>query len=656
MRFSLRVFTRNVGVFLQAVFCALVVPCAVQAGFDFDQNGNVFGTGQAVISFKPGTTLITMKSILARYGADPSKIQFVDGRSALVRFDERKDVLSFCQQMAGTGWATASCPNYMHRFAGIPNDTHYSLQWGLKPGTSGATPTIGADFQGAWSYVNTTRGSGVKVGVLDSGIDLNAHPDLLALPNGPVVPSVGLFYRAMTIVPAVPGGPSTFVPYVFATNAPNDDVGHGTHVAGIIAAATSNGKGVAGGAPGSIIYPIKIGNRLGWPSQVIFDTDVSLGILFAATNGCRVINMSFGGTATGNVVTQAVLFAQTQTVDRTVVPNVTFKGVVCVAAMGNDGAQVVEYPAALPGVVAVGAHGPSGALAVFSTTGPWITLVAPGGDGGAGGGGNADNSGQIFSTYPTYNVSLGPPIIPKPTYTNYSYMSGTSMATPYVVAAAALLLQKKPYLSQAQVRAQLALFSTHTAPINAVTSATGVITTLPDTAFDSRFGYGYLNANSLVQGIQPTLGKTTGIPHAFPVSPRNEFTYPPGQTIPITYWFGPTGIEVVDVVRGNATNTFRVTVVDDRGERIPSAQVTARFTLLNGYGSPLGWPTTNVSDSVLLDNGTAAQDDLLNQDAVYGCKVFFPGSLSNCYYEVRYIVTASGMKANTNTVVNIIVQ
>ena len=116
MRFSSKGFTRIAGVLLLAVFCVLVTPRAAQAGYDYDENGNSFITGQAVITFRPGTTLITMKSLLARNGADPSKIQFVDERSALVKFDERKNVLDFCNQMASSPWATASCPNYTHRF------------------------------------------------------------------------------------------------------------------------------------------------------------------------------------------------------------------------------------------------------------------------------------------------------------------------------------------------------------------------------------------------------------------------------------------------------------------------------------------------------------------------------------------------------------
>jgi len=637
---------------LLAGFCAMTLPCAVQAGFDYDENGNAFVTGQAVISFKPKTTLITMKSVLARYGVDPSSMRFIDSQSVLIKFDARKDVLSFCQQMTASGWITASSPDHLYYCVGIPNDPYYSLQWNLKSGTVGVSATVGANFEGTPAYVNTAVGSGVRVAVIDSGFAYR-HPELgnaTSTPPGPIVSPVGGLYLALTLTNATPYAPANNPPYGFAPGSPYDDYGHGTHVIGIIAASTGNRIGVAGAAPSVTIVPIKFFDRSGNPAGLVppaSDTALATAIRFAANNAlapCRVINMSLGGTAAGPVVTNAILFAQTQTVSG-------IKGVVCVASMGNTANRSIRYPAALPGVVAVGAHGPSGSRAAYSTTGPHITLAAPGGDGGPGWGGKADNSGQVFSTYPSYTCGLGPPIIPKPTYTNYSYMSGTSMAAPHVTAAAALLLQKKPYLSQAQVWAQLALFATHTASIQTIANANGSTTPIPDTAWDEQRGYGILNATSLLTASQPAQGSTTGTPHVFPVRPRNNFTYTPG-TIPITNT-AATGLQVVDAVYNNASNTFRVIVVDDKGERIPAASVTARFTLLS-WGVP--YPASNISDTILYDDGASAHDDLLNQDCVYGNKVYLQADYLGSRFQVQYIVTAPGMRANTSRVVNVLVQ
>jgi subtilisin family serine protease len=646
MRFSARELTRTCGAALLAAFCAAALPNAARAGFDYDENGNAFVTGQAVIAFKPGTTLITMKSILARNGVDPSKLQFIDSRTVAIKFDPKKDVLSFCDQLRASGWITASSPNHLYYCVGIPNDPYYSLQWGLKP-DGGSTASRGADFQGASAYVSPTVGSGVRVGVIDSGVDMR-HPDigfLNSVPPGPLVPATPGLYPAITFVQPLPwnGSPVKNPPYNFPPGSPDDDFGHGTHVIGIIAAVTGNRSGVASASPSASILPIKIFDRNGAGAT---DAILANAIQFAATNNCRVINMSLGGGTAGFVVTNAIHFAQTQTVGG-------IKGVVCVAAMGNTSTRAIRYPAAIAGTVAVGATGPAGSPATYSTTGPHITLAAPGGDGGV----IANNAGQIFSTYPSYSVGLGPPIIPKPTYTNYSYMSGTSMATPYVAAAAAMLLQKKPYLSQAQVWAQLALFSTHVSPLTTVTTQSGTSTPVPDTAWDESRGYGLLNATSLLTAKQPSQGSTTGIPHVFPYKPRNHFTYTPGP-LPITPV--ANGMQAVDSVARNTLTNFSVVVVDDKGERIPGADVRARFTILSWPVPPTvpfpRYPASNISETILYDDGAAAHGDLLNQDCVYGNKVFIPSDYVGCTFQVQYIVTAPGMRANTNRVVNIQVQ
>ena len=671
MRFLSGVFGRTNGLSLMAVVCALTLPGAAQAGFDYDERGNAFVTGQAIVAFKQGTSLLTIKSILAKYGADPSSVQIMDSQTALVNFDQKKDVLSFCQQIAASGWASAAAPNHMGYV--YTTDPLYPYQWGLNsPGLSGKPGS--ANFVGAWSYVpnyNNLR-TGTKVAVIDTGLDLR-NVDFGGFPaTATFLPFATNIYAQMTFTnatPLAPVPPGQLNPPTsgFAPGAPWDDFGHGTHVAGIIAAKTGDGVGVAGAAGSSILYPLKVADRSGTYTE----QNLGLAIRFAAVNGCRVMNMSLGGSPGTNAfwVTNSVMFAMTQTVDNTVAPATHFKGCVLVAAMGNTGTQVPLDPADIPGVVAVGATGPSGAVTFYSTMGPWITVVAPGGDAGVAGGGMTNNSGQIFSTYPRYNVALGPPVIPNPSFTNHSYMSGTSMAAPHVAAAAALLLQKKPYLSQAQVWAQLAMFSTHVAPINTLTNANGSTVQIPDTAFDIVNGYGRLEASLLLQGKQPALGASTGVPHVFPFSPRNEFTHPTlGVTYPTTdpTQFTATGLQTVDIVKGNASNIFRVTIVDDQGEHLQSAQVTARFTVLyytppSPGVYPSGYPGEVLVDTVLADDG--AHGDLLANDCVYGNGLFIPGDYSNCILQVQYnvqnAVASDGkthLKDVTNKVVNVLVQ
>lgn len=672
MRFISGMFGRTRGLLLLAVAGALLMPWAAQAGFDFDAQGNVFVTGQAMIAFKPGTSQLTIKSILAKYGVDTSSMQFLDGQTVSVNFDERKDVQSFCQQVRSSTWVTAASPN--HVFRCTTSDPCYGYQWGLMLPSA----RVGADFTTAWGAVNgySSLRAGTKVAVIDTGLDLR-NVDFGAYPSSatflPFLPGI---YQAMTFTNATPYTATQLNPPTsgFSPGVPWDDFGHGTHVAGIIAAKINDNTGIAGGAPASILYPMKVLDRSGAGTE----QNVGLAIRFAATNGCRVINMSLGGGAGTNAfwITNSVMFALTQTVDKTVVPNTTFKGCVLVASMGNDGAQVANNPAVIPGVIAVAAANPDGTPANYTTLGPWVHVMAPGGDGGPGNGGLANNVGQIFSTYPRYNVSLGPPTVPPVTdnvpssQSNHTYMSGTSMAAPHVSAAVSLLLQKKPNLSAAQVAAALAMYSIHLSPINAVTNSLGAATQIPDTARDNddvvnlpHWGYGRLEVYNLVTATQPASGSTRNIPHVFPFNPRNHLVYTPGQTIPsptTTFGYTLTGLDTIDTVRANATNSFRVTVVDDNGNPIPTAQVTAKFSILayvppSGGVYPSGYPGSNISDAVLYDDG--AHNDLLAGDCVYGNNVFITGDYSNTVIQVQYVVTAPGtsLKANTNRVVNLLV-
>ncbi len=188
-----------------------------------------------------------------------------------------------------------------------------------------------------------------------------------------------------------------------------DGNGHGTHVAGIAAAGTGDRTGTAGVAPSARIMPVRVLGADGTGSS----SDVARGITWAVDHGAEVINVSLGGGYSSSVDV-AVDYAERE-------------GVLVVAASGNAGpGGARNYPAALDDVLAIASHDQGGAISSFSTQGDYVDLSAPG-------------SG-IVSTYPDGR---------------WASMSGTSMATPHVAGAAALLIAAQPGLTPAQVRARL---------------------------------------------------------------------------------------------------------------------------------------------------------------------------------------------------------
>lgn len=179
-----------------------------------------------------------------------------------------------------------------------------------------------------------------------------------------------------------------------------DDQGHGTHVAGTIAQTTNNGVGVAGLAYCAKLMPVKVLSSRGWGTMA----DVAEGIRWAADHGAQVINLSLGSSSKSGVVENAVKHAYK-------------KGVTVVAAAGNSG-RSVGYPAAYPGVIAVSATDKNDNIAYFSSRGPEVAIGAPGV-------GviqqticeNGKNKCEIFGSF-----------------------NGTSMASPHVAGAAAILV------------------------------------------------------------------------------------------------------------------------------------------------------------------------------------------------------------------------
>lgn len=243
-------------------------------------------------------------------------------------------------------------------------------------------------FPTAWRLVQggRVRRGPVEVGLLDSGVDLE-HPALRRL----LGPGLNLL---------TPGTP------------PQDEHGHGTHIAGILALASGAGAGGWGaGAPPLRIRPVKIFDGKGHGRI----GDIIAGLTWCAEQGCEIINLSFG---TDGKSSRALARA---------VRGLAEEGILLVGAAGNDGNQgEVDLPGRYPEVLAVAASNRRDQLARFSSRGPAVDLVAPG-------------AGVL-------SLAVGG---------GWCRMSGTSMAAPHATAAAALLLCMEPGLKPPAVQSRL---------------------------------------------------------------------------------------------------------------------------------------------------------------------------------------------------------
>ncbi|WP_424766212.1 S8 family peptidase [Paenibacillus sp. sgz302251] len=250
----------------------------------------------------------------------------------------------------------------------IPNDALYSEhQWNL--------PSIEAEK--GW---NVSKGDeAVIVAVLDTGVQSN-HPDL----QGKITNGINIINEDA---------------------APDDDVGHGTHVSGIIGATVNNGEGVAGVSWYNKIMPVKVLDSSGAGSTY----SVAQGIIWAVDHGADVINMSLGNYAQADFLHDAIKYAYDH-------------DVVLVAASGNDNTDRPGYPAAYPEVFAVASTNSNKEKSSFSNFGNYIDVAAPG--------------DSIASTYPG---------------SQYAALSGTSMASPHVAALAGLIRSVNPDLSNVEV-------------------------------------------------------------------------------------------------------------------------------------------------------------------------------------------------------------
>lgn len=279
-------------------------------------------------------------------------------------------------------------PNYIARAFFAPNDPFYRYQWHLSNSVYG-----GINIEPAW---DRAVGTGVVVAIVDTGVAYE---------------NFGKYYLA----PDLAG--TSFVPgydFVNKDSHPNDDNGHGTHVAGTVAQKTNNNLGAAGTAFGSSIMPLKVLDKNGAGTYA----NVANGIIWAADHGAKVINLSLGGSVPSLTLENAVAYAYG-------------KGVTVVAAAGNDSLSSASYPAAYDAyVIAVGATRYDETLAYYSNYGPSVDLVAPGGDLRVDQNADGYGDGVLQQTFTRGKLNKF----------GYFFFQGTSMAAPHVSGAAALVI------------------------------------------------------------------------------------------------------------------------------------------------------------------------------------------------------------------------
>ena len=326
---------------------------------------------------------------------------------------------------------------------GTPNDPFYDKQWALAK----------IEAEAAWKV---STGSNVIVAVIDSGVDLD-HPELSA--------------RVLE-----------GYDFVNEDTEADDDYGHGTLVAGVVAAAAHNERGIAGLAFDAQILPVKVLDSQGQGVS----SNLTCALYWAADEGADVINISIISFGPSFGMQSAINYAANE-------------GALVFSASGNlyEQGNPVTYPAALDNVIAVGATDKDDAHAWFSSAGTFVDIAAPG--------------VSIYSPFP-------------PTHDEYRSVNGTSLATPHVVGLAALVLSAAPSLSSAEVEAVIQQSAVD----------------LGDTSKDDKFGHGRIDASAAMSLTISSLPVQLLLPRVDSTVPTVTPTVTPSPTPDSTSELTPT--------------------------------------------------------------------------------------------------------------------
>ncbi|HEY8465827.1 MAG TPA: S8 family serine peptidase [Solirubrobacterales bacterium] len=374
---------RFIAVLVGCVVALVLAPAAASAQPDFVP-------GEVVVKFKDDATAQQRAAasraagILERVapvrGVGARLVEVTGNVRAAVRALERSPAVEYAE------------PNYIYRALATPNDPRFNELWGLhNTGQGGGTADADIDAPEGWDLLGLgsfPSAGGAKVGIVDTGIR-RSHPEFA----GRVVDCGGVNNFGISLLILILFSDPTIV-----DGKCEDDNGHGTHVAGTIAANANNGTGVAGVAFNSPLAICKGLNGQGSGTLVM----IANCITWLADRDADVISMSLGGSAGSQALQDAVR-------------NASEAGSLLVAAAGNSGNSSLSYPAAYPEVVSVAATDRNDNRASFSQFNADVEVAAPGVD--------------ILSTWNDGG---------------YRVASGTSMATPHAAAVAALIAGANP--------------------------------------------------------------------------------------------------------------------------------------------------------------------------------------------------------------------